>query len=247
MKNILLAGIVLSASMQVFADVRDEVKKSFVVSENAEFRLSNINGEVEIQGWNKSEIQVIAIIEAEDKESRERIEVEMKENSRGVSVETHYKKGSWGNNNSGSVNYTVKLPHSTTLSEVESVNGSIVVEEVAGEMKLTTVNGAIEASGLTKDSEVTSVNGGIEIKYAAVADSLRNIEIDTVNGRVKLVLPKNIGADVEVETMHGSIRNDFGLKAEKNAFIGRSLEGTIGDGRVRINIETVNGSVSIDN
>ncbi len=66
-------------------------------------------------------------------------------------------------------------------------------------------------------------------------------------GRVKLALPKNIGADVEVETMHGSIRNDFGLDVKKGTFIGRSLEGTIGDGRVRINIETVNGSVNIDN
>lgn len=247
MKNIILAGIVLTTSLQVFADVRDEVKKSFVVSEGAEFRLSNVNGEVDVQGWDKNEIQVVAIIQAKDQDARDRIEVDMKENSRGVSVETQYKKSSWGNNSGGSVNYQVKLPHGTKLSEVESVNGSIVIEDVSGEMKLTTVNGSIDASGLTKDSEVTSVNGGIEVKYAGIADSLRNISVETVNGRVKLVLPKAIGADIEVETMHGSIRNDFGLEAKKNAFIGRSLEGTIGDGRVRINIETVNGSVSIDN
>ncbi|WP_286235284.1 DUF4097 family beta strand repeat-containing protein [Thalassotalea sediminis] len=246
MKNkVFLAASLLLATSSVMADITDEVNKSFTVNATSEFRLNNVNGEVEIQGWDKNVIEVTATISADNERARNRIEVQMEENSRGVTVETHYKKGDWNKHSSGSVDYQVMVPVGTKLSEIELVNGSLTVENVSGMMKLQTVNGAIDASGLANNSEVSSVNGSVELIYHSVSDSLNDINIETVNGRVILVLPEEISADVEVETMHGSIKNDFGLSAKKNMFTGRSLEGMIGNGKVQIDIETINGSVKI--
>ena len=48
------------------------------------------------------------------------------------------------------------------------------------------------------------------------------------------------------ETVNGSIdADDFGLEPEKG-FVGRDLDGTIGDGDARISLDTVNGSIRIN-
>lgn len=242
----ILIGCALLLSMSVQAKITDEVKKTFSVGDKTELRLENVNGEVDISSWNKNEIQVIAVITAKSQKARDRITIEMDKNGRGVSVETHYEKSSnWGSNHSGSVDYTVKVPVNARLASIDLVNGSLSVEGVKGEVNLDVVNGSVQATGLASDSEINSVNGSIEVSYQEISSDLRDISIDTVNGRIELHLPEEISADVDVETMHGSIKNDFGLSANKNMFSGRNLNGTIGRGDVRISIESVNGSVKI--
>ena len=244
-----VVGFVITTSLVSFtanAEVRDEITKIFNVGEPAEFRLDNVNGDVEITAWDKNTIKVKAVIKAKNQAARDRITIEMNENDRGVSVETHYKKSSgWGNNHSGSVEYSVMVPRYTRLSSLDLVNGSLNIEGVEGEMNIDLVNGSVEAEGLTKDSEINSVNGSIVVTYQSISTDLRDISIDTVNGRIELNLPESINADVEIDTMNGSIRNDFGLSVNKNMFSGKNLHGTIGSGDIRISIESVNGGVKL--
>ena len=53
------------------------------------------------------------------------------------------------------------------------------------------------------------------------------------------------GTHKNYKIQNSTKKNDFGLKAEKNMFVGRSLQGDIGSGDVSISIESVNGSVKI--
>jgi len=244
--NKFITILALTLSLNVQAKVEDEVIKSFTVSERAEFRLENINGAVEIIGWNKNEIKVIATIVANNQKDRDRITIEMDKNGRGVSVETHYKESSgWGSNHSGKVDYEVMVPKAAKLSSIDLVNGSLSIKGVEGKIKVGLVNGSIVATGLASDSDINSVNGSIKVSYSSLAKDLDSISLDTVNGSIKLHLPENIDADVEIETMHGSIKNDFGLSADKNMFSGKNLQGTIGSGDVSISIESVNGGVKL--
>lgn len=244
-KIVALCAIVMS--MSVHANIEEKIVKTFSVDEKAELRLENINGDVDIKGWDKNEIKVTAIITAKNQQARDRITLVMNENGRGVSIETEYKKESsgWGNNHAGSVDYMVMVPSHAKLPSIDLVNGSMSIEGVKGEMKIDLVNGSIIATGLTSNSEINSVNGKIIASYSSIGDDLNEISIDTVNGRIQLSLPGSISADVDIETMHGSIRNDFGLSANKNMFSGKNLQGTIGSGDVRISIETVNGGVRL--
>lgn len=47
----------LSTITAVFADVKDTIEKSFDVSQQAVLRLANLNGGVDIEGWDKNEIK----------------------------------------------------------------------------------------------------------------------------------------------------------------------------------------------
>jgi hypothetical protein len=153
-KMIALFTLVLSTSvlsLTAKAEIRDEITKTFTVSERTEFRLDNVNGDVEIKAWDNNKIKVKAVITAKNQDARDRITIEMTENDRGVSVETHYKKSSgWGNNHSGTVEYTVMVPRQTRLSSIDLVNGSLDIEGVQGEMNLDLVNGSIVYIGLTR-------------------------------------------------------------------------------------------------
>ena len=58
-------------------------------------------------------------------------------------------------------------------------------------------------------------------------------------------LPHDANASVTAETINGGIDgSDFGLKANKG-FVGRDLEGDIGDGSARLALSTVNGAIKI--
>lgn len=143
MKNSLKKQLALAATLSlstitaVYADVEDTIEKSFEVNEHATLRLANINGAVDIQGWDKDEIKITALITAETQEDRDRINIEFDQNSNGVSVETEYEqKSSWGNSHqSGQVDYTVMVPFGASLADIELVNGSLVIDKVRGEVK----------------------------------------------------------------------------------------------------------------
>lgn len=246
-KQLFLASVIsLSTVTSVYADVEETIEKSFDVNEQATLRLSNINGAVDIQGWDRNEIKVTAFIKAKTQEARDRINIDFSHSSNGVSVETeHEKQSSWNNNQSGKVDYTVMVPFGASLTDIELVNGSLVIDKVQGEIKADTVNGSINIQGLADDIELNSVNGSIKATYNTIDNDINNIELATVNGSIKLFMPDNLNATIDAETMHGSIKTAYGLSSDKKMFSGRSLSGTVGSGDIRINLESVNGSIKV--
>lgn len=254
MKNTLINTICATALLStiawsVQAEVVDKIEKSFDVNAQSQFSLENINGAVEITSWDQQVIQITATVRTDDQEARDLITVDMQQNGRGVKVETRYKKdSSWGfknSNNSGEVSYSVMVPADADLSSIELVNGSLVIENVHGDIDVELVNGSVKATGLMGSSEITSVNGSIKAKYQSLSDDFEQVKIQTVNGSIKLALPESISAAVDAETLHGSIKNDFGLANDEESFMGKSLEGDIGSGDARISLESVNGSIKI--
>ncbi|MFB0979453.1 MAG: DUF4097 family beta strand repeat-containing protein [Alteromonadaceae bacterium] len=236
----------LSTITAVYADVEDTVEKSFDVSQQAVLRLANLNGGVDIEGWDKNEIKITAIITADDQEDRDRIKIQFHQSSNDVSVETEYEKQlPWGrNDSSGRVDYKVMVPFGASLAEIDLVNGLLVIDKVKGEIKANTVNGAINVQGLADDVELNSVNGSIKATYHQI-DNIDDIDLTTVNGSIKLYLPSELSATINAETMHGSIKTAFGLSSNKKVFSGRSLSGSVGRGDININLESVNGSIKV--
>jgi len=246
-KNIFLTcALSSSIAFPTFADVTDVVEKSFDVAEESQFSLDNINGEIEIVSWTQLSIKVEATIQADDQDEIDRVNIKMKQNGDRVTVETDYEEeSSWRNNRSAQVTYKVWLPTNTNLADINLVNGSLTIEDVAGEVNAQVVNGSIKATGLTRNSEISTVNGSIKAYYHSVSADLKDIEIETVNGSIKLYLPSEINANLDLETMHGSIKTEFGLSSEENTFTGHSLRGDIGSGDIDINMESVNGSIKV--
>jgi len=251
MKTLLKGSFIISVfvgiySLPVQADVVDKVGRSFTVDENSQFSLENINGAVVISSWQEPRIKVAATIRANNQKQHDQVKVKMQQKGQHVAVETHYEeKSNWGNNQSAQVEYTIWLPSDTNLDDIELVNGSLTINNVSGEVNAQVVNGSIKATGLTMDSELSSVNGSIKATYQSFSQHIKDIELETVNGSIKLYLPSDINAKLDLETMHGSIKTDFGLSSQENVFTGHNLRGDIGTGAVDISMESVNGSIKV--
>ena len=133
-----------------------------------------------------------------------------------------------------------------------------------GEIRIGKSNGDVYASTGGGDVTIASADGAVEIVTGAgdveinVTESGHPIKIDSGNGTITLILPRNISADLDIETAytrnHGPtrIRGDWSVSTTETDRY-ESIAGTprryvraqqsIGGGGPRIRVKTVNGDI----
>lgn len=183
------------------------------------------------------------------------VEIKVVEHAGGVTVCAVY-PGRWGargnscvpgaggqnsHNNDVQVEFTVKVPAGVKL-RAHTVNGAVRVGEVDSDVDAATVNGSVNvtAGGVVK---AETVNGSIEASMGR-ADWTGTMDFETVNGSITLDLPADLSADVDAETVNGRIDVDFPLGGNVHQ-TKRELRGTIGGGGRGLDLETVNGSITL--
>jgi len=245
-KTCLCIAALLLSSLAVAQDVSEEFHQSYAISPTGSFGLSNVNGDVKIVGWDRSEVRVDAVKTADTRERLDELKIEVEATSDRVYVHTRYPQnsGSRGRNGRAAVAYTISVPRTAKLGEVKLVNGALTVDNVSGDIDASTVNGEINASGPGGNVDLSSVNGRIQATLSRI-DPARSVELKTVKGEVRLVLPGNPSANIQASSVNGEITNDFGLTMVKSRVVGRRLEGQIGGGGAAIELKTVNGKIAV--
>ena len=107
---------------------------------------------------------------------------------------------------------------------------------------MSTVNGDVRvvAAGIVRAS---TVNGSVDVSMGK-ADWTGAVELSTVNGSIRASLPANFSAVVNGKTVNGSIESEFPLTVQ-GKFGPRNIHGTIGAGGRTLDLETVNGSITL--
>lgn len=243
--SVLIAALLASGT--VLADVREEVTFTYTLESGGRLSLENVNGGITIEGGDGNEVVVTAHKKADNQEALDEIEINIDATPSRISIDTDLpeSRGWWGGNSSGaSVSYELSVPGNIDLDSISSVNGGIDIRGVFGTVKAETVNGSIDVDEAAGDAKLETVNGRIDARFTSVTGDQR-INCDTVNGKINLSIPANSDASVSVETVNGSINaSDFGLEVDKG-FVGKSLDGDIGEGSARITANTVNGGVRL--
>jgi DUF4097 and DUF4098 domain-containing protein YvlB len=224
------------------AQVTEEFHRTVPLSATGRVSLDNINGNVTITGWDRSEVQIDAVKKARDQERLNEARIEVETSGDSVRIKTKY-PDHHTNNNPASVAYEVHVPRAARLDGINLVNGSLEVSAVSGEVEASLVNGSSNLHDLAGKAELSSVNGHINAYYKSL-QNVSAIELKSVNGSVRLGLPPSPNADVSVSTMNGGITTDFPLQVQ-GKFIGHHIDGKLGNGGTRIEISNVNGSVHI--
>jgi DUF4097 and DUF4098 domain-containing protein YvlB len=243
-RRLLVGGALLALlnALPAYADVTQEFHRTVPLTADGRLSLDNINGDVEITGWDKQEVQIDAVKSARDQQRLDNIRIEINSSSSSVEIETKYPEHLF-NNNPGSVHYTLHVPQNARLDEIKLVNGSLDVQKLNGEVHADLVNGKLRASDLAGAADLSTVNGTIEANYASL-NNVREITLKSVNGRIDLQLPQSPNADVDASVVNGSISTDFPLTV-KGRFVGKSMEGTLGSGGLKIELNNVNGSIHL--
>ena len=225
--------------------------QTYSVSERVQVSLENVNGDVRIEVWDQAEVRVQAEKFASSQERLDELEIEVNASQDSVRIGTHYPDHrsffgwfSFGSSDHYRVEYTLTVPRGAELDSIELVNGDLVVIGVQGGMEAELVNGDIIAKEIGGDLRLSTINGSIRPEFENM-ENVERIELESVNGEIKLILPSGASASVRVETLNGKLRNDFGLEIREHKYVGADMRGKIGAGDVDVIIETVNGGIEI--
>jgi hypothetical protein len=146
-------------------------------------------------------------------------------------------------NNDVSVEFRVLVPKGVRVG-VNTVNGEISVDGATSDIDAGTVNGELDVATTGGHVNATNVNGGVRARLGRI-DNDGNMTFSTVNGRVELDVAGDFGADVEMQTVNGSLNTDFPmtLTGRMNP---RHLQAHVGrSGGPHIRLSTVNGSIEL--
>ncbi len=242
MKATLLLPASLLATVLALSAATESFSQSHPLSAGGKLSLENINGNVEIIAWDKAEVSIEAEKKSSSEEKLKAVQIKVSASPDKISIRTTHEKRLFSWNNNVSVTYRVRVPASTRLDSVETVNGNVKCSGVSGDLHIETVNGSIEASDLQGNAHLELVNGSVHASASQLPAKAR-IHIETVNGSCDLALPADAGAALSAETVNGKARCELPLA---NASTKRNeLSGTLGNGAASVKLESVNGSVTV--
>ena len=134
------------------------------------------------------------------------------------------------------------------LLTVTTVSGDAAVTKVAGEVNGNTVSGDFSvAMGEASRSRLRSTSGNLGLTGKLAADA--RLDIESISGDVRLDLAGPVGAEFDVSSFNGQIRNCFGPDPVRTSEYapGRELRFREGSGAARVRIKTLNGDISVCN
>ncbi|MBI5425192.1 MAG: DUF4097 family beta strand repeat protein [Opitutae bacterium] len=243
-----LAVFALAAVGVASAKVTEKFSQTCPLGATGTVALSNVNGDVEIVGWDKAEVSIEAEKSARNDEELKRIEIVVEASADQVSIRTKHHKAegtSWWHRNSntpGAVHYVVRVPAKLVRLKIDAMNSNLSIDKVSAAMKLETMNGRIRANSLTGDAELDTMNGRISASFDRLGAG-QKVNVDTMNGQCEIFVPADASARVNASSMNGRVTSELPITIEKSSR--RSLHGALGKGEASVSMDSMNGSLSI--
>jgi hypothetical protein len=240
---LLLVGVVVFAAPS-FGSVanRQTFDHSYPLAPGGSFLLENVNGSVQVEGWDRDEVEVEAVKTADtDGQDLERVKIDVDSVPGQVSVHTRYPKGEGVE---VAVEYHVHVPYRVLLGSIGTVNGSVLVRGVDGGGDLRSVNGNVEVLNSAGRFSAKTTNGDLRLELHEVLDGAP-MNLETVNGSVILGLPCNAKANLKVLSMNGEFHSELPVTSTAGELEPRAFRGKIGTGGGEISVRTINGGVRL--
>lgn len=200
------------------------------------------NGSVSVHGWDRSEVLILAKIQADAEEASDARDI-----ASGISIDVNGGRvradgPSMRRRQSWSVSYDVWAPRQTDL-RVATQNGGVSVDDMDARLDLGAVNGGISLRGVSGDVRGETTNGPLTV--ALDGDQWRGpgLDLRTTNGPVSLEIPDGYSARLETGTVNGPMMIDFPVTLQGQ--IGRRISTQLGRGGAPIRAITTNGPVEI--
>jgi hypothetical protein len=202
------------------------------------------NGGIVVEGWDRNEIRVRAIVRGNAREAARARELvgQVQVQAGGGRV---YATGPENARREGwSVSYRINVPRKNDL-ELHASNGGITISGVAGNMRFDTTNGGVRLQDVGGRVNGATRNGGLNVMLSGDRWDGEGLDVETSNGGVTLSLPDNYNAELETRTVNGGLRIDFPITVQGELTGRRGLTTTLGSGGPLVRVRTTNGGVKI--
>jgi len=231
-------------------DLAFEVAEAFSYQVDAttqvQLRLENINGTVQIVGDPSASVALVRgerIVGSDSRSDAQRylnrVTVDVDVQGDQIVVRTRQPNDSDGRR--VVVDYDVIIPADMDV-RVFNINGEVEVEDFDSDVDVENTNGIVRVLDIHGDVEVDLVNGNIIGDISPPPNCY--VDFAVVNGGITLDLPFSVSAILEADVTNGGI-NLIGLSVVDATTTNRSLHGKLGGGNGLIDLQTVNGTITI--
>jgi hypothetical protein len=199
------------------------------------------NGSIRVEGRDRNEITLRARISAWSRTGEPELLV------RGIEVrtgETITARGPSPEQREGwSVSFRLIVPRGSSL-DLQSVNGSVHIAGVTGDMDFKTTNGSVTLADLGGKVRGRTTNGAVNVELSGNRWEGEGLDVQTTNGSVTLAIPEDYRATLETGTVHGGFETDFPITVQGRLRTNRITTDLNGGGPT-IRAATTNGPVRI--
>jgi Toastrack DUF4097 len=226
-----------------------EWTKSYPLAAGGRLEIDNVNGRIDVQGWDGSTVDVRAerlgkgATPDEAKRMLDRIQITEEISGSRVRLQTKLTTSTTSWLGGGTeVRYFVKVPPGAEI-DVETVNGGIEITGVRGRVIAETTNGGVTARRIAGPIDASTTNGGVDVDVEAVMEP--GIDLECTNGGIALRLPRDAKATLAASITNGGIHADnlqIELVGEATR---RRLQGRLNGGGPRIALDGTNGGIRI--
>jgi len=217
-----------------------ESRRTTLPLTGGQLNVSGTNGGIEVTGEDRGDVALEAQVTAQapSKSEAEQLLHEVHIETNGTIHAEGPKTGNW------SVNFRLRVPKHLG-AELVTRNGGIGLANLDGTVHAETTNGGISLNNMSGDVHVTTTNGGLHIALSGDSWQGAGLVAKSTNGGVHVTMPANYSAHLIAGTVNGG--TDIRLPMTVSAFNSRRhIDGQVGHGGPTVQVETVNGGVSID-
>jgi len=217
-----------------------EFYEQMSLDENSNIYFENLQGDLDIIGWDKNQIEIKAEKTGADSLLRQ-TDIEIKKKGKNLYIKTYLPRGDlrrfW-------VDFELRVPEKILFKEIKMGNGDLNSLQIYGELRASVENGNIEIEDFSGLCEVFTDEGYIAARiFENKKDDVFNFK--TSDGDIKLYLPSQPNAQITAETRTGNIISDF-IPAEEKSEALKTWEQTLGNGETKIKIKTWSGKIIIE-
>ena len=198
---------------------------------------------MQVTGWDRDEISVRARIQVTARSERDARDIAESIRIDDGDVLRADGPRRLGRNENWSVTYEIMVPRRTDL-QLQASNGGLSVADVSGRVAMRTVNGGLHVSNAAGDVRGRTTNGGVTAELTGERWAGTGLDLETTNGGVRLVLPRDYSAPLEMGTVNGGMQIDFPITVQ-GRLDRRQLRTQIGRGGAPIRVVTTNGGVVV--
>ena len=190
MKNFKLISVLFLLPIFLFA--QDKVKKEIETEPGKKLDIElTTGGSIEVTGWDKNVVSIVAHIRGGDKED---YNIDVDERSSGIKVEVSYEGRH--HDRHGGVSLDIQVPSKYNL-ELETMGGDIMLKEIEGSFSGETMGGEIELYHLKGEVDLTTMGGEIKVE-----DCDLDGQVKTMGGEISL---RDVVGDLDASTMGGEV------------------------------------------
>lgn len=227
--TLILGLIGLTSNAQKIIEKNIDYKNQFI---DVELPFASF---IELKTWDKSDVYLKADISTKDGKFQDKYELDIKEGSSTISIESNAKpvfkafQDEWNTNNPNrkkryynncdtyDFNYVIYIPKNAKI-KLSSINGDLKSALIEGEFEADLINGNIEISSYSGNLDLSTINGEIDLKMTDV--------------------------DLVADTIHGDIYADKSLNFNSTErHVGQKISGSLGNASNRLRLSTINGNM----